>query len=145
MATRRTRIAAGKRRARDIAAQTRQIQKNAKTLIQDEIPKDIDRALTALGVVVGNKSLEYTPVEFSMLVNSQYRVVEAKPNGYRVKVGYTQEYAAPLHERTNWSPRPPDQKLGPAWNPNAKPKFLTMAAEETRETQRRIVMGDLQL
>lgn len=145
MATRRTRIAAGKRRARDIAAQTRQIQKNAKELIQGEIPKDIERALTAVGVVVGNKSLEYTPVEFSILVNSQYRIVKVKPNGYRVTVGYTQGYAAPLHERTDWSPRPPSQKLGPAWNPNAKPKFLTMAAEETRETQRRIIIGDLHL
>jgi hypothetical protein len=145
MATKAQRIKAGKANARSIAQQTREIQKNAKALIHNVIPKDIERALTAIGVVVGNKSLEYTPIEFSTLINSQYRINEATQTKYTVRVGYTQEYAAPLHERTNWKPRPPELKDGPAWNPNAKHHFLTDAAEEEKVTIRRIILGDLQL
>lgn len=131
--------------ASSIKRQTAAIQRNARQLMRGKIPRDIERALTTIGVVVANKALEYTPVEFSLLVNSQYQILSASPTSYSVRVGYTQDYAAPLHERTDWSPRQPDMKDGPAWNPNAKTKFLTSAADEERPTITRIMLGDLRL
>lgn len=133
------------RQAAQIRKQAQDIQRNAKKLAAETIPRNIERALTGVGIVVGNKALEYTPIEFSMLVNSQYRAVDAYPNRYSVRVGYTADYAAALHEREDWSPRPVEDKKGPAWNPNAKPKFLTDAAEETRIEYTRIMLGDLKL
>ena len=128
-----------------IRKQVAAIQNNAKRVIKDKIPLNIERALTAVGVVVANKAQEYTPIEYGLLQNSQYRLIEATPTSYRVKVGYTANYAAPLHDRTDWSPRPPDQKAGPAWNPRAKPRFLYSAAEEEMTTITRIMLGDLEL
>lgn len=131
--------------ASNIKRQVAAIQRNARQLMRSKMPRDIERALTTVGVVVANKALEYTPVEFSLLVNSQYQILSVSPNSYSVRVGYTQDYAAPLHERKDWSPRPPGVKDGPAWNPSAKPKFLTSAAKEERPTITRIVLGDLRL
>lgn len=130
---------------KSIKAQVRAIQQNAKRVIKDKIPHNIERALTSVGVVVANKALEYTPLEYGILQNSQYQTLQVAPNGYSVSVGYTANYAGALHDRTDWNPRPPDQKQGPAWNPNAKPKFLYSAAEEVKVTINQIMLGDLQL
>lgn len=130
---------------KSIKAQVRAIQQTAKSVIQDKIPSNIERALTSVGVVVANKSLEYTPLEYGILQNSQYQTLQSSTNGYSVSVGYTANYAGALHDRTDWKPRPPDQKAGPAWNPNAKPKFLYSAAEEEQTTINRIMLGDLEL
>lgn len=124
--------------------QVAQIQRNAKQMLSSKIPRDVERGLTGVGVVVANKAQEYTPVEYGILQNSQYRVVEGTQSGYRVRVGYTAKYAAALHD-TFWSPRPPDQKAGPAWNPNASPKFLARAGNEEKTTITRIMLGDLEL
>ncbi len=130
---------------RDIKAQVRAIEKNAKRVIKDKIPMNIERALTSVGNVVANKALEYTPLELNNLIPSQYQTLQITPNGYSVSVGYTVKYAKWLHENTTWNPRPPDQKKGPAWNPNAKHHFLTDAADEVRVTINQIMLGDLQL
>jgi hypothetical protein len=130
---------------KSIKAQVRAIQQNAKRVIKDKIPHNIERALTAVGVVVANKALEYTPLEYGILQNSQYQTLQVTPNGYSVSVGYTAKYAGALHDRTDWNPRPPDQKKGPAWNPNAKHHFLTDAADDVRVTINQIMLGDLQL
>ena len=106
---------------------------------------NIERALTSVGVVVANKSLEYTPLEYGILQNSQYQTIQTTPTGASVSVGYTAKYAGALHDRTDWKPRRPDQKSGPAWNPNAKPKFLSSAAAEEQTTINRIMLGDLEL
>lgn len=134
-----------KSQAASIKRQTQQVMRNYNRIAKQTIPAKIERALFAVGVSVANKSLEYTPLEYSMLQNSNYHIVEDKTNGWRAVVGFTQEYAAPLHERTDWNPRPPDQKAGPAWNPNATPKFLTRAANEQKTEITQILTGDLRL
>lgn len=136
---------ATKSNIRDVKRQVSTIQRNAKKVIRGTIPRKVEQALTGVGVVVANKALEYTPLEYSLLQNSQYRIVEATEKGYQAKVGYTMNYAAALHNRTDWKPRPPNMKAGPAWNPNAKPRFLYLAAEEEQVTINRIMLGDLEL
>ena len=132
--------------AADIRRQIAAINKRSAEVFTQTIPRKIERALTASAIVVGNKALYYTPVEFAMLANSQYREVRDNgAGGYFARIGYTADYAAALHERTDWSPRPPEMKKGPAWNPRAKPGFLFEAGEETKVTVRRIMLGDLKL
>ena len=73
--------------------------------------------------VTGAKEL--APLEYGTLINSAFRRIEgSKQLGWRGVAGFTAAYAIYLHQKTNWSPRPVAMKAGPAWNPNATPKFL---------------------
>ena len=79
---------------------------------------------------------ELAPLEYGTLMNSAFRRIEKSSGGFRGVAGFANgtsknkktgelfNYAFYLHEHTNWSPRAPDKKKGPAWNPNAKPKYL---------------------
>jgi hypothetical protein len=79
---------------------------------------------------------EHAPLETSTMMNSAFRRIEgSKTDGWQGVAGFANgmsnpkkgkpfNYAFFLHETTNWSPRPPSQKQGPAWNPDATPKFL---------------------
>lgn len=67
---------------------------------------------------------ELTPLEYGTLMNSAFRRIEKTGATFRGIAGYTVNYAVYLHNRTDWNPRPPALKSGPAWNPNATPKFL---------------------
>jgi len=107
-----------------------------------QFERELKRRLTASAIVVQAKAMEYTPLEFGTLQNSQYR--EAV-KGNSITIGYTANYAAALHERTDWQPRPVDQKDGPAWNPDAKPQFLADALEEKRPEVMQILSGAIQL
>jgi hypothetical protein len=67
---------------------------------------------------------ELAPLEYGPLINSAFRRTEKTQYGLRGVAGFAVGYAIYLHQNPNWSPRPPDKKTGPAWNPNATPKFL---------------------
>ena len=45
-------------------------------------------------------------------------------SGIRGIAGFSAAYAIYLHQKTDWSPRRPEEKAGPGYNPNAEPKFL---------------------
>ena len=132
--------------AKSIKRQIADINKRSAEVFTKTIPRKVERALTAAAIVVGNKALEYTPVEYGMLANSQFRDIRDNgAGGFTARIGCTANYAAALHERTNWSPRPPEMKDGPAWNPRAKPGFLREAGQETYVTVRRIMLEDIRL
>ena len=132
-------------KATDIRRQIAAINKRSAEVFTQTIPRKIERALTASLIVVGNKALEYTPVEFAILANSQFRDIRDNgAGGFTARIGYTANYAAALHN-TEWSPRPVGEKKGPAANMKAKPGFLAIAGEETKVTVRRIMLGDLKL
>ena len=67
---------------------------------------------------------ELAPMEYGTLMNSAYRRINKTPTGIQGIAGFGVAYAIYLHENPNWSPRPVNMKTGPAWNPNAEPKFL---------------------
>lgn len=135
--------------AADVKRQIAEVRRRTAEVFTRTIPRKIERALTASAIVVGNKSLEYVPVEYANLAGSQFRDVRANESGgYTARIGYTLSYALPLHSpkppRT-WSPRAVEDKQGPATNMNAKAGFLSEAGEETKVTVRRIMLGDLKL
>lgn len=135
--------------ARSVKKQAELVRKRIKTTVEETIPKNIEIALTKAVIIVGNKALEYTPLAFGMLVNSQFRRVSEVKGGWRMSIGYTTGYAAALHERTDWSPAPLEnasgKKVKPATNLNAKSKFLTDAAKETREKVQPVIKKELTL
>lgn len=135
------------RNARNIKMQQNRIRKNVQTVVHGKIPLKIERALTAIGVVVGNRAIEFTPLDTGALINSQDRDVREYMGGYRLSIVYTQSYAAALHNRDDWKPRPPGSPGKPngGYNPRAIPEWMDAADTTTRPTQRRILTGETKL
>lgn len=90
------------------------------------------QAATAKVLVIGmTRAKELAPVEYNDLAGSAYHRVTKGANGVQgvggFLAGITKDgfnYALKLHNTRNWSPRRPEDKEGPAWNPDASPFFL---------------------
>lgn len=82
------------------------------------------QALNAVGQIGMASAVRYAPIEYSTLVNSRKSKVTKDGGGWAFIGGFYVNYAAYLEFNPNWSPRPVDQKKGPAWNPRARPGFL---------------------
>lgn len=120
-------------------------------LISDGITgRQLEAALYAAGAHgAGNASL-MTPVDTSVLINSQFIKTEKTATGYSLKVGYTANYAAAVHSfsgklkgqpREHFGKTGNQSEFGPQrvvefgggsgkgnyWDPNAEPEFLTKA------------------
>ena len=153
-----------KTQKQDIKRQISEIKKNARATIRQKIPQKIERALFSVSAVVANKGMEYTPLAYSLLQNSQYHLVEATANGFQAVVGYTQEYALPLHspepggKMDGWKPMDPYEREwrtrnasefvgngSGGWNPNARQDWLNVAYKEVEVDVNRIMLGDLEL
>ncbi len=100
------------------------VKQNMKRIFKDINDKKAPQFVNAVLSIGQAHSMELAPIEFSTLVNSVIRDVDV--SGMRISgtLSYNTKYASALEFRMDWKPLPPDQKLGPAWNPNAKPGFL---------------------
>lgn len=88
--------------------------------------------INAAGSVAANISLTKAPKEFGTLVNSQAFNVTKNKGSVSGRLSYNTSYASILNNGVyQWKPRPPAQKKGNAWNPNATPHFLEYGFEST--------------
>ena len=113
-----------------------QINQRYRQLMQNVESSKTREVLTRISIFAAGESKLLAPVEYSTLVNSQYREIGQRNGGMFARVGYRQTYAAALHNRTNWRPRPVHMKYGPAWNPDAKPGYLLKAFEDADNVAR---------
>ncbi len=149
---------------RDIKAQVRAIEKNAKRVIKDRIPHNIERALTAVGTTVMGRAFEYMPLAYANLQNSSYQIIEVTPNSYTLSLGNTVEYALPLHspepggKMDGWKPMDPYEREwrtrsakdfvgngSGGMNVNAKQDWFNIGYKEKETEVNQIMLGDLQL
>jgi len=81
--------------------------------------------VNAVGAQAGILSKEKAPLEYGTLHNSQ-RLDVTKGSGYVVgTLSYNTMYASILNDGVyKWNPRSPEEKAGPAWNPDATTHFL---------------------
>ena len=101
-----------------------------------------ERAVTEVLIIGMAKAMVYTPIDKSFLINSSFRSPPQRVGNKVVGMaGYTQDYAAALHENTNWQPKRPGTpgKRTGGYNPRATPKFLEKGFEETEQQQRAAV------
>lgn len=102
------------------------------------IRQNLEQFIYGVTSIGATMSMEYAPLEYGDLRASQR--METGHNGNTVfgKVsfgtGLSEPYAAILNATDNWRPRPPEMKVGPAWNPNARPHFLNLGFEGTEAT-----------
>ncbi|MGW1368581.1 HK97 gp10 family phage protein [Providencia hangzhouensis] len=117
-------------------------------------------AVMAGANVIGLRAALYTPIDSSTLINSQNR--ELKVNGYLLtgRVIYTANYAAYVHNAPGTLKGQPRAHFGKTrggkqfgggsltgnyWDPNAKPKFLQLAAEEGRQEVEEAIRREMTL
>jgi hypothetical protein len=112
-----------------------------------------------LAVIQANAQF-HAPLDTGALQNSAFRVVERMGDGWRGRIGYTVAYAAYLHgddvSTPLWKPRKPkdrSQRRDPetgavlpgksgGYNPNAHPRWLERAAEDSRDGIQRIIKAN---
>jgi len=98
-----------------------------------------ERTVTEICIIGQGYASVRTPVDTSLLINSQYRKVTHDSNGYKGRVGYTAEYAAAVHDAKGtfkdkdvWRD-PWDHSRGYFWDPKGSPggspRFLQVAFE----------------
>lgn len=110
-----------------------------RTIKADIEDKKTVQALNAVLQIGMASAVYYAPIEYGTLVNSRRQNVERNGSNWRAVGGFYVAYASYLEYNPDWSPRPPEQKAGPAWNARARPGFLKYGFENP-DSQRQIDM-----
>lgn len=102
-----------------------------KALSQD-LPKDVEAGLFAMYTTLEGTARLYIPLDTGNLQDSHSYRIRENGNGWKLTYGYYTEYAAALHEGSNWKPKPPNTpgKKGGGYNPDAKPNWMNIAWNE---------------
>lgn len=96
----------------------------------DKIKGRTGQGLMAAGLFIQGEAQEVTPVEKGVLVNSAFVDLDNQPQGPVVRVGFTAEYAAIVHEL------PADSNFT---KPGTGPKFLENTVDTNRDTILKII------
>lgn len=104
------------------------------------------RVLLQVGIRVASEAAGMTPRETSTLINSQFTDVQKIGTRWRVRIGYTAEYAEAVHEA-------PGKLLGQnvkrssgkgvVWGPSGEPGFLRKAGDAASADVARIIREGL--
>lgn len=119
------------------------VRRGLNTFFNDTVYQKANRAVTESLIIGMAKAMIYTPIDKGLLINSSFRSPPRR-EGRKVvgTAGYTQAYAAALHDREDWRPKRPGTPGKPTggYNPSATPKFLERGFEETEAQQRAAVI-----
>lgn len=96
--------------------------------------RDAARAMTQMLVIGAAEAAVLTPIDTSNLLNSQYRSVRKDGNRIVGTVGYTADYALPVHDPSN------PQNFRRA---TAEKLFLTKGMERSEPQQRAVLIAAL--
>lgn len=92
--------------------------------------RDAARAMTQMLVIGAAEAAVLTPIDTSNLLNSQYRSVRKDGNRIVGTVGYTADYALPVHDPSN------PQNFRRA---TARKEFLRLGMERAEPAMRNIL------
>lgn len=111
-----------------------QVNQKLDQLGRDVIPEKAERSLYVAATIGAGYASLMTPIDTSLLVNSQYIQTSQTVTGPIAKIGYTAAYAAAVHNiKTNpIVPRPRQSGNGFTWDPNGEPYFLTNGFEQNQ-------------
>ena len=108
----------------------KQVKQNMKRAFKDISDKKSVQFINAVVSIGATASIEFAPVEYSVLVNSQMRNVDIVGNKVVGEVSFNASYAAAL-EFGVWKPVAAVNKEGPADNMKATPHFLQKGFESS--------------
>lgn len=112
------------------------VRRNISKQIGDIRGKKVVRAVQSALLIGGAQSALYTPIDTSMLINSQFRDVTI--NGMRItgRVGYSANYALSVH----------DPKIKQKFRRStARKEFLSLGFDEARDDIDRAVAEEMKL
>lgn len=92
------------------------------------------RAMTQALIIGASEASVLTPIDTSTLLNSQYRDVQKRGDGIVGTIGYTADYALPVHD--------PDHPQN-FRRPSAEKEFLTKGMERGEPAIRAVITGAL--
>lgn len=124
----------------------KQAQQNLNRIIDEISSQKIVTALTSASIIIATEAASMTPIATSTLINSQYRTIDV--NGTRVtgRIGYSANYAIYVHNAPGAllgkGVRRSNGK-GNVWDPQAEPKFLDKAVENTRSMVDAAIMREM--
>lgn len=97
-----------------------------------DLPKNIEKGLFAMYTELAGTADFYVPIDTSALVQSRSYRIRYNGDGWKMTYGYYTDYAAALHERNDWQPKPPNTpgKKGGGYNPDARPNWMNIAWNE---------------
>jgi len=113
-----------------------QAQKNLNALIGDIQGRKVVRAVQSALIIGSSQAALYTPIDTSMLLNSQFRDITVNGNRVAGRVGYSANYAMYVHD-----PNVP-QTFRRA---TARKEFLTKGFEDTRSQIDAVIKKELSL
>ena len=102
-----------------------------------------EAVMTEILSVIDSHTTQYVPIDTAALINSRFRQVEKVAGGFIGRIGFTENYAAALHERTDWRPKLPntDGKKGGGYNPDATHHFLARGVDESRADIKKLLVA----
>ncbi len=100
----------------------------------DERERRAARAMVEVCVLGASEAAVMTPIDTSNLLNSQYREVDAERGRITGRVGYTVDYALPVHD--------PEVKQN-FRRATAEKEFLKKGFEQAEPEIRRVLKGAL--
>lgn len=108
----------------------KQVQQRMQRQLTGVIPQKAERAVTVAASIIGGHATLMTPIDTSVLVNSQYRTITTKKGRVHAAIGYTARYAAAVHEASGRGKgKPRENGNGLYWSPDGEPKFLEKAGD----------------
>ena len=112
--------------------------------LTEDLPRDVERGLFTMYTILAGTADFYVPVDTSTLVKSRSYRIRKTRNNWRLTYGYYTDYAAALHNKNNWLPRPPNEggKKGGGYNPNAQFDWMNIAWNEVGD-EAMIAMGQM--
>lgn len=107
------------------------VRRNINRTLTGVIPNKAEKAVHVATAIIAGYATLLTPIDTSVLANSQYRVVQTERGRVLGAIGYTARYAGYVHgasgklkgkQRSNGN--------GTYWSPDAEPEFLTKAGDD---------------
>jgi len=124
----------------------KQAQQNLSRIVDDISSHRIVSALKSGSGIIATEAASMTPIATSTLINSQYQAIEVSGTRVTSRIGYSASYAVYVHNapgallgkgirRSNGK--------GNVWDPQAEPKFLDKAVENTRSMVDAAIMREM--
>jgi hypothetical protein len=119
--------------------------RNISAKINSVANQKVEQAIAIVAADVGARADFYVPEDTTNLLKSREIRIHRTKEGWQAEIVYKAPYVRFLHERDNWEPKPvpsPGKKTG-SYNPNARPDWLNIGADEAwpeaQRTFRRVI------
>lgn len=104
------------------------------------------RSMTQALIIGSSEAASMTPIDTSMLINSQFRRVDVSAGKVTGTAGYTAVYALAVHEMDDsgrGKPRPSRGGIpqGVTWGPAGESEFLKKGFEQAEPNIRAVIVG----